>query len=132
GAWLRGDEPRCPPGRALRPGRRRVAGPPVLHDRPLPRDTGRAWPCTNGGATARGEESILSLAEVLEGEPLAFAADMHCGTHWSALDQQWQVVSAADLVQLNPPAPDAHSALVLAEYGYATNEQLDDQVNTRS
>src|SRR5699024_12164015 len=76
--------------------------------------------------------TILSLAEVLEGEPLAFAADMHCGTHWSALDQQWQGVSAADLVQLAPPAPDARSALVFAEYGYATNVHLDDLVSPRS
>ncbi len=127
-----GDEPQLPADRSLPPGQHLVAEPPVMHYGPLPRETGRAWTFTIGGATASGEETILSLAEVLECEPLAFAADMHCGTHWSALDQHWRGVSAADLVQLAPPAPDARSALVFAEYGYATNVHLDDLVSPRS
>src|SRR5699024_4417161 len=131
-ARMRGDEPQLPADRSLPPGQHLVAEPPVMHYGPLPRETGRAWTFTIGGATASGEETILSLAEVLEGEPLAFAADMHCGTHWSALDQQWQGVSAADLVQLAPPAPGALGAVGRAEYGSATESHRGGLVSPRS
>lgn len=128
----RGEEPQLPADRSLPPGQHLVGEPPIMHYGPLPRATGREWTFTVGGATASGVESVLSMAQILRLPPLEIDADMHCGTHWSALDQRWAGVSAAALVRRVPPAPGVRHALVFAEYGYAANVHLDDLVSPRS
>lgn len=127
-----GQEPQLPVDRSLPPGQHLVAEPPVMHYGPLPRETRRTWTFTIGGATASGAEAVFSMEEILDLPPVRIFADMHCGTHWSALDQQWAGVSASELVQLAPPAPGVRSALVFAEYGYAANVHLDDLASPRS
>lgn len=127
-----GDQPQLPADRSLPPGQLLVGKPPVMHYGPLPRATGHPWSFTIGGATATGREEEFSLDQVLELREVAVTADMHCGTHWSALDQRWAGVSAAELVKLAPPSPEVRCALVFAEYGYAANVHLDDLVSPRS
>ena len=97
-----------------------------MHYGPVPRASGRPWTFTVGGATVTGEERVFSLAEVLALPPVTRVADMHCATHWSVLDQEWTGVAAASIVELAPPAADAASALVFAEYGYEANVPLAD------
>jgi|SRR5690625_3802859 len=129
---MTGEQPLLPVERSLPPGQRLVSEPPVMHYGPLPRASDRAWDFTIGGATAAGEDVVLSMADIRSLRPLEVTADMHCGTHWSALDQHWGGFSAADLVQRYPPAPGVDYALVFAEYGYAANVHLDDLAAPRS
>lgn len=103
-----------------------------MHYGPLPRKSDREWSFTVGGATASGRDEVLSMDEVVQLPRLRIAADMHCGTHWSVLDQHWMGHSAAALVQKCPPAPGVRQALVFAEYGYAANVHLDDLASPRS
>lgn len=121
-----------PADRSLPPGQHLLAEPPVMHYGPLPRQTDREWTFTIGGATASGSDAVFSMAAIEQLETMSLTADMHCGTRWSVLDQQWDGFSTAALVRLHPPAPEARYALVYAEYGYAANVHLDDLVSPRS
>lgn len=127
-----GEDPLLPADRSLPPGQRLVKTPPVMHYGPLPRRREQPWTFTIGGATSSGHEHSLTLEEILNLEKVAVVADMHCGTKWSALDQQWDGVSAARVVDFAPPAKNVRSVLVFAEYGYAANVKLDDLTAPRS
>lgn len=124
--------PRLPADRSLPPGQHLIESPPVMHYGPLPRVSALPWSFTIGGATKTGKVYEFSLEEVLAHTEITVRADMHCGTHWSVLDQRWDGVAAADLIRLAPPAPQARTALVFAEYGYAANVHLDDLASPRS
>lgn len=126
------EKPELPVDRSLPPGQHLVAEPPVMHYGPLPRETDRAWTFTIGGSTAGGADAVLSLDEMLAFERVTVSADMHCGTHWSAIDQEWSGVSPANLIKLVPPAPGSRRVLVFAEYGYAANVHLDDLMSPRA
>lgn len=121
-----------PVDRSLPPGQRLVAKPPVMHYGPLPRSSDRAWSFAIGGATSTGEGTVLTMAQITAFTPIELTADMHCGTHWSAIDQHWGGFSAAALVEAYPPADDVEYALVFAEYGYAANVHVDDLASPRS
>ncbi len=128
----RGGRIKLPVDRSLPPGQHLVAEPPVMHYGPLPRQSDREWTFTIGGATGSGRDHIFSLEDIERLPSQSLEADMHCGTHWSVLDQQWQGYSTSALVQLAPPQEGVSQALVFAEYGYAANVHLDDLVSPRS
>lgn len=92
-----------------------------MHYGPVPSQSEVTWTFTIDGATADGDAHVFSMADLLALPTVSEVADMHCATHWTAVDQQWSGVRAADVLALAPPAADAPVALVYAEFGYAAN-----------
>lgn len=103
-----------------------------MHYGPLPRATDREWTFTITGATASGTDTVLGMSDIEALPQVQIEADMHCGTHWSVLDQHWKGFSALELVHRFPPAEGVRQALVFAEYGYAANVHVDDLASPRS
>lgn len=103
-----------------------------MHYGPVPRRRPERWTFTVGGATHDGQEHVFSLERILALPPSEQLADMHCATRWTALDQRWSGVRAADVIELAPPAPDVREVLVFAEFGYAANVPLDDLASPRA
>ena len=52
-------------------------------------------------------------------------ADFHCVTQWSALDQTWEGVWLADLVELAGVSADSNFVMAHCFGGYSTNLPLD-------
>ena len=52
-------------------------------------------------------------------------ADFHCVTQWSALDNTWEGVSFADLVEAAVPLPEVKFLMAHSYGGYSTNLPFD-------
>jgi DMSO/TMAO reductase YedYZ molybdopterin-dependent catalytic subunit len=52
-------------------------------------------------------------------------ADFHCVTQWSALDNTWEGVSFADLVEAAGPLPETSFVMAHSYGGYSTNLPFD-------
>ena len=52
-------------------------------------------------------------------------ADFHCVTQWSALDNTWEGVSFADLVEAAGPLPETNFVMAHSYGGYSTNLPFD-------
>ena len=52
-------------------------------------------------------------------------ADFHCVTQWSALDNTWEGVGFADLVEATGPLPETNFIMAHSYGGYSTNLPFD-------
>ena len=120
------------PPRAIPPGQRLATDFPVLHYGPVPRFRPDSWRLVVNGATADGQERHLDLEQFHALPRTAVHADMHCVTRWTVLDNEWEGVSARDLMAAVPPADDVTHVMAWAEYGYSANMRIEDFASPRS
>ncbi len=66
----------------------------------------------------------LTLPQFMALPQSAFTSDIHCVTSWSRFDNRWQGVSAATLLALVRPKPEAAHLSFHAYDGYTTNVKL--------
>ncbi len=97
---------------------------PVLHVGATPKSDLATWDFRLFGAV---DEPKTWTWDQFRALPAAVvAADMHCVTRWSRLDNLWEGVSVAEVVRRASPRPEARFVLVHAENGYTTNLPLAD------
>src|SRR5699024_6353273 len=101
----------------LPPGQHWLDEPEIMHYGPVPALRPESWTFTIGGATADGLEHTFEWSDLARLQSVSLTAAMHCATHWSADEQQWSGIRAADVVDLAPPQSGVSTALVFAEYG---------------
>ena len=95
---------------------------PVLHAGPTPMVDLATWDFRVFGAV---EEPVSWTWERFRALPaVEVAADMHCVTRWSRLDNAWEGVPVAELMRHVRPKPEARFVLIHAENGYTTNLPL--------
>jgi DMSO/TMAO reductase YedYZ molybdopterin-dependent catalytic subunit len=114
------------------PGQRVQQGWPVLHYGPVPRFRPQTWDFVVYGATESGEKHRWNYEEFSALPSAEVAADFHCVTRFSMLDNLWGGVATSTIVELAPPAPDATHVMVYAEYGFSSNLALTDFLAPRS
>lgn len=97
---------------------------PVLHAGPTPKVDLARWDLKIFGAV---EEPVTWTWEEFRALPsLMVAADMHCVTRWSRLDNAWEGVSVAEVMRHVRPRAEARFVLIHAENGFTTNLPIDD------
>src|SRR5438874_6345896 len=106
----------------LPPNQQLVQKWPVLHYGSVPRVDLAAWRFRINGLTHG--ETVLTWHQFSALRTSRLAADFHCVTGWSRLDNQWEGVSVRDVVQLQPPLPAARFVIVYGMNGYSTNLPL--------
>jgi DMSO/TMAO reductase YedYZ molybdopterin-dependent catalytic subunit len=52
-------------------------------------------------------------------------ADMHCVTTWSRLDQKWEGIPFAKIIELAKPKSDTKFVIAHSEYGFTANTPLE-------
>src|SRR5439155_1351804 len=52
-------------------------------------------------------------------------ADMHCVTTWSRLDQRWEGIPFAKIVELAKPLPEAKFVIAHSEQGFTANTPIE-------
>ena len=109
--------PRVPPGQRL------VKTWPVLHYGPIPRFDGTTWDLEVFGLVR--QPFTLSYSELRALPQAKIAADMHCVTGWSTLDNSWEGVRFTDLMQRAQPDPDAKWVIAHCAHGYTSNLSLE-------
>jgi DMSO/TMAO reductase YedYZ molybdopterin-dependent catalytic subunit len=129
GALNSGDQARSSesaPVCALPPGQYVPRTLPVLHYGPIPAFRPETWDLRILGATASGDESLLSWPDVQKLAACEVTADFHCVTKFTVPAIQWSGVSAAGLLRLYPPAATVTHVMIWAEYGYSANIRISD------
>ena len=114
------------PADRLPPGQYIPRGWPVLHYGRVPKTPLEKWDLRVFGATADGEQHRWDWAGLGELPRTEVAADFHCVTKFSLLDNTWTGISTRTLVDLAPPAEGVEHVMVWAEYGYSANLPLED------
>jgi len=115
----RSGEGRLPPGQAL------TQKFPVLHYGPTPAFNPAAWDFSVWGEV---EQPLRLSWEAFNQLPRTrLVLDLHCVTHWSKLDTQWEGVSLRTLVEQGVIKPRPAAAFVVqhAEYGFTANLPLE-------
>ncbi|ETX06375.1 sulfite oxidase-like oxidoreductase [Candidatus Entotheonella palauensis] len=100
---------------------------PVLHVGPVPPFDPATWSFKVFGLVQ--EEKAFTYKELTSGAlfPIStVAADFHCVTSWSRLDNVWGGIKFVDLLDHLDVSPKAHYVMVHCEYGYTTNLPLAD------
>jgi DMSO/TMAO reductase YedYZ molybdopterin-dependent catalytic subunit len=113
-------------GGRLPPGQRPQASWPVLHYGPVPKFRPERWDLRVYGATRDGSMHRWDYESFQQLPRAEVAADFHCVTKFTMLDNVWSGVLAATVLDEAPPAPDATHVMVWAEYGYCANVRLAD------
>ena len=113
------------PGRdRLPPGQRLVRDWPVLDLGVQPNVPRERWRLDVLGAV---ENPVSWNLATLEAAPqVEMVSDIHCVTAWSRYDNRWQGVSAARLLAVVRPKPEATHILFHSYDGYTTNVSLAD------
>jgi DMSO/TMAO reductase YedYZ molybdopterin-dependent catalytic subunit len=109
--------PRVPPGQKV------ARQWPVLHHGPVP-PLQTPWTLRLFGAV--GRELTLTLEELRALGTAQVAADVHCVTGWSLLDNVWTCVPFGAVEALAGPLPQARFLMAHAAGGWTTNLALDD------
>ena len=120
------------PADRLPPGQYIPRGWPVLHYGPVPKTDLSAWDFKVFGATADGVPRTWDWTQFGELPRTEVAADFHCVTKFSVLDNTWTGVSTSVLVDLAPPAAGVEHVMVWAEYGYSANLPLSDFTSSKA
>jgi DMSO/TMAO reductase YedYZ molybdopterin-dependent catalytic subunit len=120
------------PPRALPPNQKIAEGWPVRHYGPVPKFRPDTWRLTVNGATADGQEHHFDVAAFADLKRDTVAADLHCVSKVSMLDNTWEGVLARTLVDEVPPADDVTHVMAWAEYGYSANMTLEDFLSPRT
>jgi DMSO/TMAO reductase YedYZ molybdopterin-dependent catalytic subunit len=112
------------------PGQRLVRGWPVLHYGAIPRFDEATWDFRVSGLVEN--ELRLSYSELKALGPAKVAADMHCVTGWTTLDNEWEGVPFRLIAERARPKPEAAWVVARCEQGYTSNlslqAMLDDDV----
>lgn len=113
------DDGRLPPGQSL------VERWPVLTYGPTPRISLDEWRLTIDGAVK--QPVTLDWQQFNALKKTDQKADVHCVTHWSRYDMDWQGVSLDELVaQVGGLAGEAHFLIASCYGGYTTNLPVGD------
>lgn len=113
------DPTRVPPGQTV------TEGFPVLHYGEVPyyRDMS-TWDLRVFGLVE--EEVRLSYKEVMALPRREYRNDIHCVTSWSKLDNVWEGVPVAAVMERVKLKPEAKYVMLHAEHGWTTNLPLED------
>lgn len=109
---------RTPPGQIL------TRDWPVLHYGNVPRVNLETWRFRIFGLV--DHEVTLTYPEFMALPRTKVACDIHCVTHWSRLDNEFEGVLFRDVLKLVAPRPDATHVMFHAEGGWTTNLPLAD------
>jgi len=111
---------RIPPGQTL------TTGFPVLHYGDVVRykDVSKEWNLRVFGLVE--EELQLSYDEFMALPRHEFANDIHCVTTWSKLDNVWEGVPVAEVMNRVKLKPEAKFVMLHADRGWTTNLPLED------
>ena len=104
---------RVPPGQYL------TEKWPVLHYGSVPRFDSQRWDFRVFGKVLN--EIKLSWDEFRKLDETTVVADMHCVTTWSRLDQRWEGIPFAKIVELAKPLPEAKFVIAHSEQGFTAN-----------
>ena len=108
---------RVPPGQYL------TEKWPVLHYGPVPPFNPKTWDFRVFGNVEN--EVKLDWEEFQKLDQTAVTADMHCVTTWSRLDQKWEGVPFAKIIELAKPKSDAKFVIAHSEYGFTANTPIE-------
>lgn len=109
---------RTPPGQIL------TRDWPVLHYGAVPRVNLETWRFRIVGLVEK--EVSLTYQEFMSLPRTKVQCDIHCVTHWSRLDNEFEGVRFRDLLSLTRAKPEARYVLFHAEGGWTTNVPLPD------
>jgi DMSO/TMAO reductase YedYZ molybdopterin-dependent catalytic subunit len=99
---------------------------PVLHYGPIPAFRRETWDLRIFGATASGDDALLSWSELGELPVSDVTADFHCVTKFTVPGLCWSGVLAADLLHAFPPAAAVTHVMIWADFGYSANIRISD------
>lgn len=107
------------------PGQKQTESFPVLHygDVPYYRDMSK-WDLRIFGLVE--EEAAISYKTFMALPRMQFHNDIHCVTTWSKLDNVWEGVAVATIMDKIKLKPDAKFVMLHAEGGWSTNLPLAD------
>ena len=108
---------RVPPGQYL------TEKWPVLHYGTVPRFDPKTWDFRVFGKVEN--EITLKWDEFSKLEQKLVQADMHCVTTWSRLDQRWEGIPFAKIVELAKPTSEAKFVISHCEYGFTANVPIE-------
>ena len=110
-----------PPGTAERvpPGQYLTEKWPVLHYGSVPRFDPKTWDFRVFGKVEN--EVKMDWEEFKKLDQTLVQADMHCVTTWSRLDQKWEGIPFAKIVELAKPLPEAKFVIAHSEHGFTAN-----------
>ncbi len=114
----RREEGRLPPGQSL------TLKWPVLHAGNVPHVDLSTWDFRVNGLVDKS--LCLSWQEFNKLPQTQVQCDMHCVTHWSRFDNQFEGVLFTEVMKLVTPKLDARFALVRGENGFTANLPLED------
>lgn len=106
------------------PGQRQTTRWPVLHAGGVPRIDPSTWTLALTGLVR--QPRTLTAPEFQALPRVSVHADFHCVTGWSLLDNHWEGVSAAVIVDLVEMLPEAHYVVIHGAHGFTTNLSLAD------
>jgi DMSO/TMAO reductase YedYZ molybdopterin-dependent catalytic subunit len=107
------------------PGQRLTDGFPVLHHGDVPhyRDLNK-WDLKIFGQVE--QEVDISYEEFMKLPRREFGNDIHCVTTWSKLDNTWEGIPVATIMERVKLKPEAKYVMLHAEQGWTTNLPLED------
>jgi DMSO/TMAO reductase YedYZ molybdopterin-dependent catalytic subunit len=108
---------RVPPGQYL------TVKWPVLHYGPVPPFNPKTWEFRVFGNVEN--EIKLNWEEFQKLDQTLVQADMHCVTTWSRLDQKWEGIPFAKIIELAKPKSDTKFVIAHSEYGFTANTPLE-------
>ncbi len=110
---------RIPPGQTL------TTGFPVLHYGSVPQYKDLStWDFRLFGLVE--EELTLNYKEFMSLSKREFKNDISCVTTWTKLDNVWEGIPVAEVVNKVKLKPEAKYVMLHAEYGWSTNLPLED------
>jgi DMSO/TMAO reductase YedYZ molybdopterin-dependent catalytic subunit len=108
---------RVPPGQYL------TVKWPVLHYGPVPPFNPKTWDFRVFGNVEN--EIKLNWEEFQKLDQTLVQADMHCVTTWSRLDQKWEGIPFAKIIEMAKPKSDTKFVIAHSEYGFTANTPLE-------
>jgi DMSO/TMAO reductase YedYZ molybdopterin-dependent catalytic subunit len=114
------------PPPALPPGQYVPRTLPILHYGPVPAFNPKTWDLRIFGATASGQEALLSWDDLGSLPRSEVTADFHCVTKFTVPGLCWSGVLAADLLGEFPPAGAVTHVMIWADFGYSANVRIAD------
>ena len=111
------DPSRLPPGQYL------TVKWPVLHYGPVPPFNPKTWEFRVFGNVEN--EIKLNWEEFQKLDQTSVQADMHCVTTWSRLDQKWEGIPFAKIIEMAKPKSDTKFVIAHSEYGFTANTPLE-------
>jgi DMSO/TMAO reductase YedYZ molybdopterin-dependent catalytic subunit len=113
------------------PGQRLTDGFPVLHHGEVAyyRDMS-TWDLRIFGLVE--EEARISYKDFMALPRQEFKNDIHCVTTWSKLDNVWEGISVATIMEKVKVKPEAKYVMLHAEHGWTTNLPIEDFLSETS